>query len=124
MAISDENDRLTIIISKKMKNELKELAELENRSLSNYVVNVLEEHLDSLIQLSLNFDTTDEIISPQTIDKQRNQVGNKSSRGTLDAYELFKMLDEYTAANKAKKSTSVAENSSPYKPSADKNEDN
>ncbi|PLR72321.1 hypothetical protein [Bacillus sp. UMB0728] len=45
MSISADNDRLTVIIPKKVKNELKELAAKENRSLSNYVVNLLESHV-------------------------------------------------------------------------------
>jgi mRNA-degrading endonuclease RelE of RelBE toxin-antitoxin system len=47
MSISANNDRLTIIISKSVKDELKKLADSENRSLSNYVVNILEKHVDN-----------------------------------------------------------------------------
>jgi hypothetical protein len=45
MSISANNDRLTVIIPKSVKEELKQLADLENRSLSNYVVNILENHV-------------------------------------------------------------------------------
>lgn len=45
MAISKDNDRLTIIISKDNKNKLSELAKKDGRSLSNYIVRVLEDHL-------------------------------------------------------------------------------
>ncbi|WP_207634865.1 hypothetical protein [Cytobacillus praedii] len=88
MAISDENDRLTIIISKKMKNELKQLAELENRSLSNYVVNVLEQHLDSLTQLSLNFEN--EIQSENQYNRgfQRTQLKQTNKRANSDDNSL------------------------------------
>ncbi len=45
MAISDKNDRLTIIIPKVMKEQLKLLAEHKNRSLSNYIVSILHESI-------------------------------------------------------------------------------
>lgn len=45
MTISKENDRLTIIINKQLKEKIKILAEEENRSMGNYIVNVLEEHI-------------------------------------------------------------------------------
>jgi predicted DNA-binding protein len=45
MSISANNDRLTVIIPKYIKEELKKLADKENRSVSNYVVNLLEKHV-------------------------------------------------------------------------------
>lgn len=48
MSISADNDRLTVIIPKSLKKELKELADIENRSISNYVVNLLEIHVRDL----------------------------------------------------------------------------
>lgn len=47
MAISDKNDRLTVIIPKELKSKIKELANKENRSMGNYIVRVLEEHVKS-----------------------------------------------------------------------------
>lgn len=45
MAISDKNDRLTIIIPKNMKEQLRILAEHRNRSLSNYIVTILDDYI-------------------------------------------------------------------------------
>jgi hypothetical protein len=45
MSISASNDRLTVIIPKSLKSDLKEIADKENRSVSNYVVYVLENHV-------------------------------------------------------------------------------
>lgn len=44
--ISDKNTVTPIILSKDDKKKLKELAEAENRSLSNYIVNILKKHLE------------------------------------------------------------------------------
>lgn len=44
MAISKDNDRLVVIISKSLKEEIQKLAQKENRSASNYVANLLEQH--------------------------------------------------------------------------------
>ena len=46
MSISNKNERTTIIMSKELKDKLIELANSENRSLSNYIVNVLENHIN------------------------------------------------------------------------------
>lgn len=48
MAISDKNDRLTVIIPKTLKEELKQLAASENRSMGNYIVTLLEDYVESL----------------------------------------------------------------------------
>lgn len=48
LAISDKNDRLTVIIPKTLKEELKQLAANENRSMGNYIVTVLEDHVNSV----------------------------------------------------------------------------
>ncbi|MNG27001.1 hypothetical protein D3C84_1120600 [compost metagenome] len=48
MAISDKNDRLTVIIPKTLKEELKQLAANENRSMGNYIVTLLEDYVESL----------------------------------------------------------------------------
>lgn len=45
MAISANNDRLTIILNKELKAKIKNLADSENRSASNYIVTILEEHV-------------------------------------------------------------------------------
>jgi fructose-1,6-bisphosphatase/sedoheptulose 1,7-bisphosphatase-like protein len=45
MSIAADNDRLTVIIPKSLKTELKILADKENRSVSNYVVFILENHV-------------------------------------------------------------------------------
>lgn len=54
MSISANNDRLTVIIPKSVKEELKKLADSENRSLSNYVVNLLEAHVKNGIPRDTN----------------------------------------------------------------------
>jgi predicted DNA-binding protein len=46
MSISKDNDRLTIIISKESKKELEQIAKEDKRSTSNYVANLLEEHIN------------------------------------------------------------------------------
>lgn len=43
--ISKDNDRLTIIISKEAKEKLKLLALKDNRTLSNYITTLLNEHI-------------------------------------------------------------------------------
>ena len=45
MAISKDNDRLVVIISKEVKAQLGELAEKDGRSVSNYVKVLLENHV-------------------------------------------------------------------------------
>ncbi|QJI52491.1 ribbon-helix-helix domain-containing protein [Psychrobacillus phage Perkons] len=45
MVISIDNDRLTVIISKKTKKELKLMAKEDNRSLSNFVSTLLENYV-------------------------------------------------------------------------------
>ena len=45
MTISKDNDRVNVVISKKEKRELKELADKENRSLSNMVAKIIQEYL-------------------------------------------------------------------------------
>lgn len=45
MGISENNDRLTIIINKEIKKSLEKIAKEDGRSLSNYVANLLEKHL-------------------------------------------------------------------------------
>ena len=99
MAISEENDRLTIIISKKMKNELKELAELENRSLSNYVVNVLEDHLERGSQSKL--------------------------KGAKEVYELMKAMEKiYGHDNTEEALNMVAEDLTEYDKHKNSNQEN
>ncbi|MBS5937736.1 hypothetical protein [Clostridium sp.] len=46
MAISDKNDRLTIIINKETKNKLAKIAEADGRSISNYVSRLIEKHVE------------------------------------------------------------------------------
>ena len=43
--ISKDNDRLTIIISKEVKEKLKLLALKDNRTLSNYITTLLNDHV-------------------------------------------------------------------------------
>ncbi|WP_346938193.1 DNA-binding protein [uncultured Clostridium sp.] len=45
MAISKDNDRLTIIINRDIKKALEEIAKRDSRSVSNYVANLLEKHV-------------------------------------------------------------------------------
>ena len=46
MAISKDNERLTIIINKNNKNKLIELAKEDGRSLSSYISNILQTHIE------------------------------------------------------------------------------
>lgn len=48
MSISDDKDRLTIIISKETKEEIKKLANKENRSMGNYIATLLENYINEL----------------------------------------------------------------------------
>lgn len=48
MAISNDNDRLTIIISKDTKEKLAIIAKKDNRSISNYVAVLIEKHLQEI----------------------------------------------------------------------------
>lgn len=50
MTISADNDRLTIIINKKLKLKIKELADKENRSMGNYINHILENHVKEIEQ--------------------------------------------------------------------------
>jgi len=47
MAVSKENTRVLITIPKTLKKELEEIARVENRSLSNYVLNLIYKDLES-----------------------------------------------------------------------------
>jgi len=46
LSISDKNDRLTVIIPKALKEEIRQLAEKENRSMGNYIVTILENYVE------------------------------------------------------------------------------
>ena len=48
MAIKKENDRLTIIINKELKNKLSEVAESDGRSISNYVAKLIDKHIQDI----------------------------------------------------------------------------
>ena len=48
MSISKDNDRLVVIVSKEVKAQLAELAKGENRTLSNYVKVLLENHVKEI----------------------------------------------------------------------------
>ena len=48
MAVSSDKTRAIISLEKDLKAKLEELATHENRSFSNYVVQVLKEHVKSL----------------------------------------------------------------------------
>lgn len=48
MSISDKNVRAGIVLPKELKSKLEELAKAENRSLNNYIVTVLQNHVNSL----------------------------------------------------------------------------
>ena len=47
MSISPNNDRMTIIIPKELKEEIKNLAKESNRSMGNYIVTIIQDHVDS-----------------------------------------------------------------------------
>lgn len=81
MAISKDSDRLVAIVSKETKDALKLLADKENRSLSNYVSNLLEKHviknnpyklntIDIEKEITVNFDSTTP--TPQIDTKNKN----------------------------------------------------
>jgi len=43
--ISKENCRYALTINRNLKKQLEELAKANNRSLNNYIINILSEHL-------------------------------------------------------------------------------
>lgn len=45
MAVKSENTRISVTMSKKMYIELLELAEYEDRSVSNLILSILKDHL-------------------------------------------------------------------------------
>ena len=45
MAISKENTRIQVTIPKKLKEQIEEKAKLENRSVSNYIVTLIQKDL-------------------------------------------------------------------------------
>ncbi|MGG7146310.1 DNA-binding protein [Clostridium butyricum] len=46
MALSDSKTRLVVNVNKSLKEKLEDLAKADNRSLSNYIVNILEQHIN------------------------------------------------------------------------------
>jgi predicted DNA-binding protein len=48
MSLSDKNTRFTIVIPKDLKEQIKELADKENRSMGNYVSYILEDHVKQM----------------------------------------------------------------------------
>jgi len=49
MAISKNNTRTQLTISKEMKKQLEDLAKIQNRSFNNLIVTILKEHLDKTL---------------------------------------------------------------------------
>jgi len=49
MAISKDNTRTQLTISKEMKKQLEDLAKIQNRSFNNLIVTILKEHLDKTL---------------------------------------------------------------------------
>lgn len=47
MAISDKNERTMVIMPKELKEKLKQMAEQQNRSLSNLILNVLKDYVQN-----------------------------------------------------------------------------
>lgn len=47
MAVSKDNDRIVIMVTKEVKSQLEQLAKKDNRSLSNYASTILQRHVDS-----------------------------------------------------------------------------
>lgn len=47
MAISDKNERTMVIMPKELKEELKQMAEEQSRSLSNLILNVLKDYVQN-----------------------------------------------------------------------------
>lgn len=48
MAIADDKIRMSITLPKELKATLDELAKRDNRTTSNYIVNILSTHIDNL----------------------------------------------------------------------------
>ena len=46
MAISKESTRIQVTIPKKLKEQIEEKAKLENRSVSNYIVTLIQKNLE------------------------------------------------------------------------------
>ena len=46
MAISEENTRIQVTIPKDLKKQLEEKAKLENRSVSNYIITLIQKNLE------------------------------------------------------------------------------
>lgn len=45
MSVAKENVRISITIPKELRDKLQEIAKADNRTLSNYIVTVMQEHL-------------------------------------------------------------------------------
>lgn len=45
MAISDKNERTMVVMPKELKEDLKQMAEEQNRSLSNLILNILKDYV-------------------------------------------------------------------------------
>lgn len=59
MSISKDNDRLTIIINKETKKRLAQIAQQDNRSTSNYLATIIEEHVKDKLFKGITFDDDD-----------------------------------------------------------------
>lgn len=47
MAVSKDNDRIVIMVTKEVKAQLEQLADKDNRSLSNYASTILQRHVEN-----------------------------------------------------------------------------
>lgn len=47
MALKDSKTRLVLNVEKTLKEQLESLAKTDNRSLSNYIVNILQQHINN-----------------------------------------------------------------------------
>lgn len=48
LTISKNNDIISVVVPREIKQKIKELAEKENRSIANYVATILKEHIEKI----------------------------------------------------------------------------
>ncbi len=86
MAISVNNDRLTIIIPKELKSQLKKLADSENRSVSNYIATLLEEHVSKGVTRDTNRQLGIDIV--KVADAEKPQNAKRVIEAKVNQYEV------------------------------------
>ncbi|AZV43733.1 hypothetical protein BAOM_3124 [Peribacillus asahii] len=91
MSISENNDRLTIIINKQIKEELKNIAKENNRSLSNYIAHILEQHALQVAVTKNAINKRNQLERELQRDTNRN-LGNEEGlpRNDMNGYHIIK----------------------------------